>query len=261
MPRKMQTCEEKCGYSFSLNKEKNLPISQNNVGNLTKIQNQVFQKVAYYSKQARYLSSNDLERIMSYKKNDIDRAITFLQDSGFIKTTRANGILYYCPFNEFKHLMKQKEDIIINDKIESKIIERVRDAVQQLYPDGLITTSEELTSLDGLRCFDIFFEFKLPVMSKQFIVVDVYTKIPVTEYIVQSFIRKIKWNRTETSSNEKETEDKNYPLRGRTLGIIVCGNANQKAVDAAHKYEISLLSFRDIYINYDQIRKNIEIAG
>lgn len=261
MPKKIQTCEEKYGIGFSLNKEKNLPASQNRVRNLTKIQNQVLQKVTYYSKEARFLSSNDLGRIMSHKKNEIDRAITFLRDSGFIKTTRANGILYYCAFDEVKHLMKQKEDLIINDKIESKIIEKVRESIQQLYPNALMTISEELTGLDGLRCFDIIFEFKLPIKSKQFIVIDVYTKIPVTEYIVQSFIRKIKWTRNESSSNDNEAEEIGYPLRERTLGIIVCSNANQKAINAARKCEISLLNFRDIYINYNQIRKNIELAG
>lgn len=260
MSKRTQTCEEKYGYSFTLNKEKNSLNAQNNPRNLTKIQNQILQKVVYYGKKAHFLSSNDLERMMSYKKDDLDSAITFLRDSGLIKTTRANGILYYCPFNEFKHLMKQKEDIIINDKIESKLIKRVRECVEQLYPNALIEPSEELTGFDRHRGFDIIFEFKLPVQSKQFIVVDVYAKIPVTEYIVQSFIRKIKLNRNGSSSND-ESERTSYPLRGRTLGIIVCSYANQKAIDAAHKNEISLLNFRDIYINYDEVRKNFELAG
>ncbi len=262
MPRKMQVCsEEKYSCSFSLNKEKNLSPPQNDVKNLTKIQNQVLEKVAYYSKNTHFLSSHDLGRIMSRKKNEIDQAITFLQNSGFIKTTKANGIPYYCSIDELKQLLKQKEEIIINDKIEGKIIETVRKSVQRLYPNALIATSKELTDLDECRYFDIIFEFKSPVKNKQFIVADVYTKIPVTEYIVQSFIRKIKWTKNEVSSSNNEAEDAHYPLRGRTLGIIVCNDANQKAIDTARKCDISLLHFRDIYINYEQVRKKIELAG
>jgi hypothetical protein len=139
--------------------------------------------------------------------------------------------------------MKLKEEIIINDKIEGKIIETVRKSIKQLYPNALTATSKELTDLDECRYFDIIFEFKAPIKNKQFIVADVYTKIPVTEHIVQSFIRKIKCTKNEVSSTGNEAEDAYYPLRDRTIGIIVCSNTNQKAIDAARKYDISLLHF------------------
>jgi hypothetical protein len=257
MPKKAQlVLEERHTYDSLLQKKTNALASKKTGKNLTKLQSQVLEKFVYYSRDAHFLSLQDLGRLMPHATHKIEQSVTHLRNRGFIKTVEANGSVHYCPSEELKRLRKKMSEIAINDKIESEIIRIVRASLQQLYPDALTIERPRIASLHESRRFDIVFEFKTPVMSKQFVIVDVYAKIPVTQYIVQSFIRKIRWTRNETEFSGDKAENACYPLRGKTLGMIVCNNASQEAVDVAREHDISLLCFRDIHIDYNRIRKN-----
>jgi hypothetical protein len=257
MPKKAQlVLEERSTYDSSLQKKTNVLASKN----LTKLQSQVLEKFVYYSRDAHFLSLQDLGRLMPHATHKIEQSVTHLRNRGFIKTVEANGSVHYCPSEELKRLRKRIPEIAINDKIESEIIRIVRASLQQLYPDALTIERPRIAGLHESRRFDIVFEFKTPVMSKQFVIVDVYAMIPVTQYIVQSFIRKIRWTRNETEFSGDKAENACYPLRGKTLGMIVCNNASQEAVDVAREHDISLLCFRDIHIDYNRIRKNVTLT-
>ena len=206
------------------------------------------------------MSSLDLGRLMFHNTQKIDYSVTHLRNRGLIKIVEADGIVHYFPSEGLRCSRKKIREIAINDKIEGAIIQIVRESLQQLFPDALATERERASGSHDRRHFDIFLEFKTPVMSKQFISVDVYANIPVTEYIVQSFIRKIRFTRNETGPSGEEAENARYPLRGKTLGMIICTNASQEAVDAARKHDISLLSFMDIHIDLNQIRKKVTLT-
>jgi hypothetical protein len=197
---------------------------------------------------------------MPQAAHKIDHSVTQLRNLGFIKNVEVDGMVHYCPSEEFKRLRKRMSEIAINDKIESEIIQKVRESLQRLYPDGLTLERPCIAGLHESRRFDIVFEFKTLVMSKHFVIVDVYAKIPVTQNIVQSFIRKIRWARNETVFSGGKAENACYPLRGKTLGMIVCNTASQEAVDAAREHDISLLWFRDIHVDYNRIRKNVSLV-
>jgi hypothetical protein len=253
MPKKAQlVLEERSTYDSSLQKKTNVLASKN----LTKLQSQVLEKFVYYSRDAHFLSSHDLGRLMPHATHKIEHSVTHLRNLGFIKTADVDGPVHYCPSEELKYLRKKMPGIAIFDKIESEIIRIVRASLQQLYPDALTTERGGATGLFESKRFDIILEFKKPVMSKQFVIVDVYAKIPITKSIVQSFVRKIRWTQNETELSGDKAENACYPLRGKTLGMIVCNNASQEAVDVAREHDISLLWFRDIHIDYNRIRKN-----
>jgi hypothetical protein len=261
MPNKAQSVpEERPTYDSPLQKKTNTLALEKTGENLTKLQSQVLEKFVYYSRDAHFLSSHDLGRIMPHSTHKIDHSVTHLRNLGFIKNAEADGTVHYCPSEELKRLRKKIPEIAINDKIEIEITQIVREALRQLYPDALTIERTRAAGSHESRRFDIVFEFKTPVMSKQFVIVDVYVKIPVTKYIVQSFIRKIRWARNETDFSGDKAENACYPLRGKTLGMIVCNNADQEAVDAARKHDISLLCFRDIHIDYKRIRKNVTLT-
>ena len=254
MPDKEQLVfEERPSHDSSLQKKTNVLASKN----LTKLQSQVLEKFVYYSRDAHFLSSHDLRRLMPYATYKIDHAITRLLSLGLIKTADADGTVHYCPSEELKSLRKKMPEIAIDDKMESEIIQVVRKSLLQLYPNAIKMERAGIAGSFESRRFDIVLEFKTPVMSKQFVIVDIYAKIPVTQNIVQSFIRKIRWTLNETELSSDKAENACYPLRGKTLGMIVCNNASQEAVDAARKHDISLLSFRDIHIDYNRIRKKV----
>ncbi len=253
--------EEKTDSASDFKNEARSISHRKGAGNLNRLQSQIFEKVAYYSKTDHFLSSQDLKRMMPNKKHEIESAVTRLQNLGFIKTARTEGTFHHCPFSKLEQLRGQKNAIVAGLRIERMILRKVRLAVQRIYPEALLTNSETLTGLDKSRHFDIVFEFKSPILDRQFLAVDVYTKIPVTDYIVRSFARKIRWTRTLTPSNDEDAENSRYLLRDRTLGIIVCNKANRKAVDAALEYGISLLSFSDLYIDYDTMYKKIALAA
>ena len=261
MPNKAQSVpEERPTYDSPLQKKTNTLALEKAGENLTKLQSQVLEKFVYYSRDAHFLSSHDLVRLMPDSTHKIDHSLTHLGNLGFIKNAEADGTVHYCPSEELKRLRKKIPEIAINDKIEIEITQIVQEALKQLHPDALTMEGTRAAGSYESKRFDGVFEFKTPVMSKQFVIVDVYTKIPVTKYIVQSFIRKIRWARKETDFSGGKAENTCYPLRGKTLGMIVCNSANQEAVDAARKHDISLLCFRDIHIDYNRIRKNVTLT-
>ena len=100
--------------------------------------------------------------------------------------------------------------------------------------------------------FDIFYQFFDPIAGRNYLVVDVYSRIPVSGFTVNSFAKKIEWAKTVT---RKSTT--NY-LKEKTYGIIVYRNATQKAITVANKLGIRFLRLSDIKVDYKRLQKEIE---
>ena len=227
---------------------------------LTKLQNQVLETVACHSRGAHLLSSRDLIRIMPNKTRCIDQSVAYLQNRGLIKTVKANGTVHYCSSEEIKRLRKKAREIALDDKIEREIVRIVRVFLQRLYPDALKSGRTNAASSRESGRFDIVLEFKTPVLRKQCVVADVYTKIEVTKDIVQSFIRKLRWVRNETNLSGDETRNTYYRLREKILGMLVCNNVSQEAIDAAQEKDIPLLSLKEMHIDFNQIQEKMSFT-
>ena len=189
------------------------------------------------------MSSFDLERLLSHERREIDRSISYLRNQGLIKTVEADGITHYCSSHELKRLRKKIREIALDDGVESEIVQIVRELLQQLYPSALKTKRAYAAGLHGNRHFDIVLEFKEPVMSIRFVIANVYSKIPVTKYIVQSFIRKIRLTRNVTKFSGNEARNPCYRLRGKALGMIVCNNARTRSSRCCPRTQYLIAAF------------------
>ncbi len=107
------------------------------------------------------------------------------------------------------------------------------------FLDALILERIQVTSSSESIRFDSVLEFKAPFLSKHFVIVDVYAKMPVTKCIVQSFIKRIRWAQNKTLFSDEKAENECYPLRGKTLGTIVSSTASIAAFNYTCKNDIA----------------------
>jgi hypothetical protein len=100
----------------------------------------------------------------------------------------------------------------------------------------------------GGMTFDIFYEFNEAIGKKQFLAIDVYTRIPANGWAVFAFLNKIKWAKTQTE----------YGLKGKTFGMIVFRNATPGAIEIAKKHQIRFINLSNLKIDYRDIREQAE---
>lgn len=155
-------------------------------------------------------------------------------------------------------LRNKNVHLLFTEKLR-EIIHMIRESLKKLYPGALASGSEGFLGCDESTRFDIVFKFNSRVMGKQFFVVDVFTKIPVTEQIVQSFSKKIRLTCNESKQRFHENMVCRYPLRGKTIGMLICNMTSQKAIEIAKDHDISLLHFRDIQVCCDQVHKLVNL--
>lgn len=132
-----------------------------------------------------------------------------------------------------------------------------------LYPLNWITEfkgairarTKEALKITGGMTFDIFWEFREPIMGRNFLVIDVYARIPVNDYVVNPFIKNIEWAKTSFRGKPP------YYLKDKTYGMIVFRNATRRAIELANKHKIRFIRLSDIKVDYDNLRKKVESSN
>jgi hypothetical protein len=248
------------GFSGSLFQgKKSSLVSRKSVKNLSRLQRQVLNEIAHHGSRGSFLSMRDLERMLPNTRPKIDHALMCLKNLGLVNCARVEEMIYFCPSEKFDILRKQVRALAACGKTEKEIINIVRESLKKLYPDALASDSEGFPGSDESSCFDIVFRFDSCVMGKQFFVVDVFAKISVTKQIVQSFSRRIRLTCIRSKEGFRGDLVRSYPLRGKTLGMLICNMATKGAIETAKDHDISLLHFRDIRSCYDQVHELVSL--
>jgi hypothetical protein len=154
----------------------------------------------------------------------------------------------------------QERQAIIDDKTEFAVIKIVHELIMNLYPANIITGYDDrirphtqvILTVTGGMAFDAFYQFFDPIAGRNYLAIDVYTRIPVTGYMVHSFTKKIEWAKTVTRKNTT-----NY-LKEKTFGIIVYRNATKNAIKIANRVGIKFLRLTDIKVDYKRLHNEIE---
>lgn len=112
--------------------------------------------------------------------------------------------------------------------------------------------TQDVLKTTGGMTFDIFYEFCEPVMGRRYLAVDVYSRLTVTGYTVNTFMKKIAWARTRTSDKTS------LCLKDQTHGLIVFKKATRKAIELANKNRIRFIRLSDVKTNYDTLREEVK---
>lgn len=253
--KKQPETERKAHSSLVLQKKTKAFAPRKSAKNLTRLQMQVLNAITHHSRSANFLSLRDLEKMLPNRRHEIDRSLIRLLHLGLAKCVKAKQTIHYCPTKMHKSLEKQVSRIASYDKIEEEIIQTVRESLLRLYPDAISSSSDKSIVSNKCTHFDVVFKFKSRVMDKQFLVADVFAKIPVTKQIVQSFSKKLRCGCIDPQSGGYADINSRYTPREETLGVIICNKASRKAVDMAQNRDISLLNFREAQLCYNQLDK------
>lgn len=225
---------------------------------LTHLQRLILENLKSYHKSVYYFSLYELKRILPYAGSYIDYAINRLLDLELLEMVKVGRSKFYVKPEYVGRLRKEMAEALIEDKTEFAVVKRIHELIMNLYPLHLITRlkgtirprTREVLTLTGGMTFDLFYQFNEPIRNKKFLAADVYTRIPVTGYVVNSFIKKIEWAKT------KKGESARYSLKDKTFGMIVFRKATIKAINIANRNNLRFIRLQDdVKINYDNIRK------
>jgi hypothetical protein len=227
---------------------------------LTPLQTRILEKFSKQHRSTYYFSLYDLRKLVPYAGNSVEYTISRLSKLGLVEMVALGGFAFFTEPKNTNLLRSRTREIILEDKVEFAIVQRVHELIMNLYPLGLIMNlkaairphTEEVLRLTGGMTFDIFYEFREPVMGKKYLAVDVYSRIPVNGYVVNSFLKKLEWAKT---GGRKRPD---YSLRNKTYGMIVFKNSTRKGIDLANEHGIRFIRLADTKINYDDLRKEME---
>jgi len=224
---------------------------------LAPLQRRVLEKFTKHHKDIYYFSLYELRKLLPYPGAFVNYALDRLSKLGLVKLIKIRNIKFYAEPKNAAQLRSQEKKVVLEDKIEFVVVQRVHELIMNLYPSGLIRklggairpSTEEVLRLTGGMAFDIFYQLNEQVANKQFFAIDVYTRIPVNGYVVNSFIKKIEW------ANAKSRTPNTYSLKDKTLGLIVFRNATPNAINIANKNGIRFLRLSDIKTTYDDVQE------
>jgi len=230
------------------------------VGLLAPLQKRILGKFTLLNRRIYYFTTYDLRRIIPSSGNDVEYAVKRLTKLGLLSKVTLKGIDFYVEPSNVPRLLIQERQAIIADKTEYAVIKIVHELIMNLYPAKIITGygdrirphTQDILTVTGGMAFDIFYQFFDPIAGRNYLAIDVYTRIPVTGYMVHSFTKKIEWAKTVT---RKSTT--NY-LKDKTFGIIVYRNATRNAILIANRLGIKFLRLRDIKVDYGTLSTEIE---
>jgi len=258
------------GRVFALKAVSEIAVSEKLKTLLTKLQKKVLNSLEYYDNKPRYLSLYDLRRILPHPGNEVEFAASRLHDFGLAKSIKTDGTTYYCLPSRLNWMKDHVQEAAAKDKAEYQVISTIAGFFRSLYPRGVFVKTKgviraskrdpEVLKSTGGMTFDIVYEFKAPVMGRRFFAVDVHSRIPVTEYVVTSFLNKIWWARrgaTPLKDPKEDDEERNYPLRNKTFGMIVFRRATQEAINIANANNLSFIRIRELGINYTKLLEQI----
>lgn len=224
---------------------------------LTPFQKRILEKFTKHHKDIYYFSLYDLRKLSPYPGISVIYAVQRLSKLGWIKIVRMGGVQFCVESKNLARLRNQEEEAVLEDKTEYVVVKKVHELVMNLYPSNLITnfrgvirpSTGDVLGLTGGMAFDIFYQLNEPIGQKRFLAIDVYTRIPVTGFVVNSFIKKIEWASTKSGTNE------NHILKNRTFGMIVYRNSTPEAIRLANKNGIRFLRLSDIKVKYEDVQK------
>jgi hypothetical protein len=230
------------------------------VGLLSPLQKRILDKFTLLNRRIFYFTAYDLRRLIPSSGNEVEYSVKRLITLGLLDKLTSNEIVFYVKPSNVPRLLLQERQAILDDKTEYAIIKIVHELIMNLYPANTITGygdrirphTQDILTVTGGMAFDIFYQFRDPIAERNYLAIDVYTRIPVTGFMVHSFTKKIEWAKTVT---RKKTT--NY-LRDKTFGIIVYRNATRNAIMIANRIGLKFLRLRDIKVDYKQLRNEIE---
>jgi hypothetical protein len=199
---------------------------------LTPLQRRILDKFTRVNLRVYYFSMYDIRKLLPYPGNVVEYSVMRLVKLGFINRVNLGHTAFYVRCSRLTKLIEQSETAIVDDKTEFALIKQVHELIMHLYPANLIIdyhdcirphTPENLAITGGMA-FDIFYQFRNPLAGRNYLAVDVYARIPVSGYMVHSFMKKIEW-----AKNRSRTKTFSY-LKDKTFGIIIFRNATKKAI-------------------------------
>lgn len=228
---------------------------------LTSLQKRILQMLGKHNKKVYYFSLYELRKLLPYAGASVDYAVKRLASLDLIRTVEMKNTKFCCEPQNASRLKSEKRDVVAEDKTEFLAINTIHELIMNLYPTdtieylgGAIRPSARDLRVVKLACgmsFDIFYKFKEPMKNKSFLAIDVYTRIPVTGYVINSFLKKVEW--AKDTVRTKTT----YGLRGRTYGMIIFRNATKKAIEIANNNNISFIRLSKVKIDYDALKRKI----
>lgn len=227
---------------------------------LTPLQRRILDKFTRVNRRIYYFSMYDLRKLLPYPGNVVEYSVNRLTKLGLINKLNLKQTTFYVHPLRLTKLVKQGKIAIIDDELEFALIKVVHELIMNLYPpnsmrgyhDCIRPRTPEVLAITGGMTFDIFYQFLEPFAGRNYLAVDVYTRIPVSGYIVHSFMKKIEWAKTRS-----RTKDTNY-LKDKTFGFIVFRNATPRAITLANKFGIRFLRLSNIKVDYKKLRKSVE---
>lgn len=153
--------------------------------------------------------------------------------------------------------------------LEFKVITSFHKRIMSLYPpellrrvEGIIRPKrpEMLRKTLGMS-FDIVYEFTVPIQGYNFFAVDIYSRIPVTEFVVQSFRRKIRSTLVlplAAQINDGSSSDSNAEtfLENNTFGMIVYRYATREALRNANTNHMRLIRLPEAGIDLAKLKES-----
>jgi len=140
---------------------------------------------------------------MPYRNIAVDYSLSKLEKLGLPKSIEKDIVKFHSLPSNFPMLAEYIEEAVLDDKHEYETVKKIHELIMHLYPKFLINdfrgalrprTGDVLKKTGGMT-FDIFYELSEPFLGKQFIVVDLYERIPVDGHIINSFLKKIEWSK------------------------------------------------------------------
>jgi len=224
---------------------------------LTNLQKRILTKFTRLHKDIYYFSLYEIKKLVPYQGNSIQFALQKLLRLGLIKEHKFEKTTFFVKPKNLERLIEEKQTVLENDKLEYKTIKAVHEIIMNLYPPNLISRyrgairpkGQETLRLTGGMTFDIFYKFNIEIMKKNFFAIDVYTRIPVNGYTINSFLKKIEW------ATIKIHTDVEKVLNNKTYGLIVYRRATPKAIDLANEKGVRLIRLTDIKLNLNEIKE------
>lgn len=206
------------------------------------LQRSIIEKLENQDKKIYYFTNYEIKKLLAYQASFIDYSLKRLEKLGLIKSVEKEKIFFYCLPSKYTKLVSNLDELVYVDKTEFLTTQKIHELVMHFYPKMMIMdyrgalrprTSEVLRKTGGMT-FDIFYELQNPILEKKYIVLDLYSRIPLNGFIVNTFIKKIEWSRN---------------LKNRAFGIIIYRDIkSRKALTIANNNKILCTHLDELHI-------------
>lgn len=223
-------------------------IRQKTLSLLSPLQMGIIQKLRMQNKRIYYFSGYELRKLLPFAGFSVICALNKLIELRLVKEIKAGRNRFYLEPKNAKLLRRHLLEALVKERTEYEAAKKVHELVMEIYPKKLLKglkgtlrpREPSILKITGGMAFDIFYELNEPPGYERFVAIDVYTRIPVNGYVVNSFLKKIDWA---------------SGLSSRTFGIIVFKNANRKAFEIANRNGINFLQLSKLRIDFQHVQE------